>query len=266
MIQIIILAIIQGIAEFLPVSSSGHLEVASVILRRFNFALPSDSLSVSIILHLGTLLSILVYYWRTLLDIVLKLQFKLIFLLILGTIPAVISGLLLKKYCDEVLTNMTLIGVMFLVTAGLLICSQRFAGRKSSQSVGESDSQDLSQISWGQALIVGLFQAVAVLPGLSRSGSTISGGLFSGMKQENAATFSFLLAIPVIAGAGLLDVIKMIKHPESTLPISELMVGFVISFIVGLIALNWVIGWLKQGKLGWFALWLIGMSVVAFVL
>ena len=279
--KIIILAIVQGIAEFLPISSSGHLEVISEALDEFaKYDLDSglDSLTVSVVLHLGTLMSLLVFYWRTLLDIVLKLRFKLAFLLILASIPAALAGVLLHDFFEDNLSNLWIIGCMFILTAFLLITSQKFSRRKAeneestetpqtidSNASTETLVEELSSISWGQAFVIGLFQMFAILPGLSRSGSTIAGGLFSGLKQNVAANFSFLMAIPVIGGAGLLELIKLLKRHQ-TIPATELSIGFLVSFIVGLFALYWVINWIKKGKLNWFAYWLFLMAAFSFCL
>lgn len=280
-IKIVVLAIVQGIAEFLPISSSGHLEVISKALDELvKFELESglDSLTVSVVLHLGTLMSLLVFYWRTLLDIVLKLRFKLAFLLILASIPAALAGVLFHDFFEDNLSNLWIIGCMFILTAILLIASQKFSKRKAendesaqtpqtidSEGSTETVVEELSSISWGQALVIGIFQMFAILPGLSRSGSTIAGGLFSGLKQSAAANFSFLMAIPVIGGAGLLELLKLIKHHQ-TIPITELSTGFFVSFVVGLFALSWVINWIKKGKLTWFAYWLFLMAAFSFFL
>ena len=281
-IKLVILAFVQGIAEFLPISSSGHLEVISKALEEFaKLKLENglDSLTVSVILHLGTLMSLLVYYWRTLLDIVLKLRFKLAFLLILASIPAAVAGILLHDFFEENLSNLWIIGCMFILTAILLIASQMYSRRKTESDESPSDStqtidsngstsavvEELSAISWVQALVIGIFQMFAILPGLSRSGSTIAGGLFSGLKQSAAANFSFLMAIPVIGGAGILELLKLFKHHQ-TIPITELSIGFFVSFVVGLFALYWVINWIKKGKLTWFAYWLFFMAAFSFYL
>ena len=280
-VKIVILAFVQGIAEFLPISSSGHLEVISAALDAFaNLELEHelDSLTISVILHLGTLMSLLVYYWRTLLDIVLKLRFKLAFLLILASIPAAVAGVLFHDFFEDNLSNLWIIGCMFILTAILLIASQKFSRRKTEndestetpQTIDSNGStqtvvEELSAISWVQALVIGIFQMFAILPGLSRSGSTIAGGLFSGLKQSAAANFSFLMAIPVIGGAGLLELIKLFKRHQ-TIPVTELSIGFCVSFIVGLFALCWVINWIKKGKLNWFAYWLFLMAAFSFYL
>ena len=277
-IRIIILAVVQGIAEFLPISSSGHLAIVVETLEelfKFNLESGLNQLTVSVILHLGTLMSLLVFYWRTLLDIILKLRFKLAFLLIIASIPAAAAGVLLHDFFEDALSNLWVIGSMFILTAFLLITSQRFSKNKSkNDALAETSdfegstasiADNLSEVSWGQAIIIGIFQMFAILPGLSRSGSTIAGGLFAGLKQSAAANFSFLMAIPVIAGAGLLEVLKLIKN-QQPIPITELSIGFFISFIVGLIALYWVINWVKKGKLNWFAYWLFLMAAFSFYL
>ena len=251
-IKLVILAFVQGIAEFLPISSSGHLEVISKALEEFaKLKLENglDSLTVSVILHLGTLMSLLV------------------------------AGILLHDFFEENLSNLWIIGCMFILTAILLIASQMYSRRKTESDESPSDStqtidsngstsavvEELSAISWVQALVIGIFQMFAILPGLSRSGSTIAGGLFSGLKQSAAANFSFLMAIPVIGGAGILELLKLFKHHQ-TIPITELSIGFFVSFVVGVFALYWVINWIKKGKLTWFAYWLFFMAAFSFYL
>ncbi|WP_146521259.1 undecaprenyl-diphosphate phosphatase [Stieleria varia] len=251
---VLILAVIQGIAEFLPISSSGHL----VIFGRF-LGKATESPTMEIILHAGTLGSILVVFWRRILNL-LTSDRRVIPLLIVGTIPAAVVGLTLKSQCEWLLKNPLLAGCMLLVTGGILIVLGRLKPRE-----GEYQS-----MSWWSAIAVGAFQAVAVLPGVSRSGSTILGGRMLGLKNDDSVTFSFLLAIPAIGGATVLalkDVVETIQAGEALdYSLTEMALGAVVSFIVGIVALKWLIGWSKQDRLHWFAWWCIPFGIVVIVL
>ena len=248
-IEIFILAVVQGITEFLPVSSSGHLVVLSAIFDRCGIEM-DEKLTVNIVLHLGTLVAILFFYRKRIVDLLSKDK-RVIGLLAVGTIPAVVAGLLLKQCCVEILTDPMLAGPMFIVTALMLLWTNRHSG-------GETLCRDLS---YGRAFIVGLFQAFAILPGISRSGSTIVAGLGCGLRREEAATFSFLLAIPVIAGAGLLDLKDLLADGANGVPVAALIVGAFASFAVGLAALGWLVDWVRHGRLHWFAWWLVPMGI-----
>ena len=252
-LEVIILAVMQGIAEFLPVSSSGHMVVLSAIFDRCGVKI-DEKLTVNIVLHLGTLLSILIFYRRRIIDLLSKDK-RVIYLLAVGTIPAVVVGLTLKRFGEDLLVNPMLAGPMFIVTAGMLIWTTRHPG-------GETECRDLS---YGHALIIGFFQAFAILPGISRSGSTIVAGMGCGLKREEAATFSFLLAIPVIAGAGILDLKDLADKGNGSVPIAALIVGAAVSFAVGLAALGWLVGWIRHGRLHWFAWWLVPLGIAVSV-
>mgnify|MGYP001822733222 CR=1 FL=1 len=186
MIEIIVLAIVQGIAEFLPISSSGHLVILGAMMSGAN----SESPTLEIILHAGTLGSILVVYWRRILDL-LRRDRRVIPLLVVGTLPAVIIGLTIKSQFPWILKNPLLAGAMLIVTGILLIILGRLPRR-------DGHYQDMTFLG---ALLIGCFQAFAILPGISRSGSTILGGRLMGLRTEDSVTVSFLLAIPAISGA-----------------------------------------------------------------
>ena len=252
-LEVVILAIAQGITEFLPVSSSGHLVVLAAIFERLGIEM-DEKLTVNIVLHLGTLLAILVFYRRRIIDMLSKDR-RVIGLLAVGTLPAVVVGIPLKKYCEELLVDPLLAGPMFLVTAGMLLWTKNNRG-------GELECRDLP---YWRAVVIGIFQAFAILPGISRSGSTIVAGLGCGLKREEAATFSFLLAIPVIGGAGLLDMKDLLSSSNHSVSLLVLAVGAAISFVVGLAALGWLVNWVREGHLHWFAWWLVplGISVIA---
>ncbi len=237
--DILILAVIQGIAEFLPISSSGHLVLASHWLGD-----QSASADVNIVLHAGTLLSIIVFYARQIAALIDRDRQAIPFIVV-GTIPAVVLGLLIKSQFESVLENPWLAASMLFVTGALLLISR---------TLPEGEIE-LVSIGYPKALLIGLFQAFALMPGISRSGSTIVAGLLAGTKRETAATFSFLLAIPAIAGASLLEIIDLARGAEASASVGTLAIGAMVSFVVGLVSLTWLIRWLRSGKLHLFAFW-----------
>lgn len=271
-LTMIILGIVQGITEFLPISSDGHLAVIGAVFERLSGKPLEDSLAVTIILHAGTLGSILVIYWGRLWKL-LGEDRRVIPRLIIGTLPAVIIGVPLKKFGAEWLTDPLLAGCMLPLTGLLLLWSARLP-------IGTTSYQDLS---YGRVLLIGVAQALAILPGISRSANTISVGLAVGLRREAAATFSFLLAVPAISGAVILEMKDLVEEhvrpdnivatspaPETGAakqhgqPLAPLAAGAVVSFVVGLFALKWLLRWLERGKLHYFAYWCIplGFAVV----
>jgi undecaprenyl-diphosphatase len=211
-------------------------------------------MELNIVLHAGTLLSIVVIYWRSIRRI-LKQDRRAVGLLAVGTLPAVIIGLPLHAWCSEWLVDPLLAGYMLPLTGLLLLWAK---GRRP----GDAAYQDLS---YGRALLIGAFQAVALLPGISRSGTTIVGGLMVGLRRDAAASFSFLLAIPAIAGACTLELKDLLVSGGTGSPWGLLVLGACVSFLVGLAALFWVLNWLERGRLHYFAYWCIplGLAVVA---
>lgn len=247
---VIILAVVQGVTEFLPVSSSGHLVVVNTLLETAGQPPLGNLIEVNIVLHLGTLASVLIFYHQRIFRL-LGSDRRVIPLLIAGTVPAVLVGLPLKELFPEVLESALLAGLMFPVTASLLIGASR-------KQPGRLEYVDLSV---GQVALIGLFQAAAILPGISRSGATIVAGLVVGMRRAEATAFAFLLAIPAIAGAGVLEVMDMMKAGGSSAPLGALLCGFFVSMAVGLVSLWWLIRWVERGTLYWFAYWLIPLGI-----
>ena len=244
---LLILAVVQGIAEFLPISSSGHLVILADLLGDAGNVDVND---LNIVLHVGTLLSIIVFYWQRILKL-LGEDRRIVPLLIFGTLPVVVIGLPLKMFAEHWLENPFLAGCLLPITGLILIWASR-------RKPGEQLYQDLT---WGKTLLIGTSEAIAVLPGLSRSGTTISAGLRLGLTAQSAATFSFLLAIPAIGGAGTLEVIKTLKGAPMSTPWHLLLMGMAVSFIVGLGSLWWLIRWLERGKLQYFAYWCIPVGI-----
>ena len=256
-LRIVVLGIVQGITEFLPISSDGHLVVAGRIFALTGGpSLDHDDVLETIILHLGTLMAILVVYWREIWRIV-ACDRRAVGLLIIGTIPAAISVLLLKKFCESWLTDPRLTGAMLLVNGLLLFwIGRRADGRLS-----------YAELTYRQALLIGLCQAAAPLPGISRSGTTIFGGLAVGLKRADAATFSFLLAIPAISGAVVVALLDLFQGQTTASTPAELAGGAVVSFLVGIVALRQFLYWLNAGRLNaiaWrcFGWWCLGLGTV----
>lgn len=247
--QILVLAVVQGLTEFLPVSSSGHLVVIAAWMSSGDVARLEVG-DLTVVLHLGTLLSILVVYRARLVGL-LQEDRRAIPLLIVGTLPAVVVGLGIELTRKELIESALLAGLMLPVTGLLLL----WAARRPPGTV------PYPQMSWRSALVIGLGQAAAILPGLSRSGTTISVGLRRGLAPQAAATFSFLLAVPAIAGAGLLKLGSLARHGGPHTPWPHLLAGGLVSFVVGIAALGWLIHWLERGRLRLFAWWCIPLGI-----
>jgi len=252
--QITLLAVVQGATEFLPISSSGHLVVVAALLSPDGTTKGLDIVDVNIVLHGGTLASILVYYWRRVWWL-LGRDRRMVGLLAVGSIPAVVLGVPMMKFGSEFLLGSPLVAGFLLPVTGLLLI---WASRAPAGTIAYTD------VSYRSAFLIGISQAAAILPGLSRSGATISAGLRLGLSRESAATFSFLLAIPVIAGGCALEVLSLLKQATFTTPPSYLALGAGVSFLVGLISLVWLIRLLQQGHIQRFAWWCIplGLAVI----
>jgi len=250
-LQVIFLAIVQGIAEFLPISSSGHLNVLQAWLSKK----APDSAELNIVLHFGTLLAILLFYRQRILDL-LKSDRRVIPMLVVGTIPAAVVGIFIKKQYPELLNNPMLAGLMFPLTGLMLIALHRMPEGKG----------EYGKMSMVNAILIGCAQAFALLPGISRSGSTIVAGSLLGLKRDESMTYSFLLAIPAILGASVLELKDIYDAGgETDTEAWILIMGAIIAFVVGLVALRWLDGLLKKGKLHWFAWYLIPLGVLVVI-
>ena len=248
------MGIVQGLTEFLPVSSSGHLALA----RELMGVEISESLAFDVTLHAATVLSTIVILWREIMRLLKgafvfsgKINEEQSYLLkiIVSMIPIGIVGFCFKDFIDEVSNNIWVVGVMLLGTASLLSFAY-FAKPRLKEN-----------ISYRDAFIIGLAQAVATMPGLSRSGSTIATGLLLGNKKESVAQFSFLMVLPPILGSALLDIIKGdFGGGVETLP---LVAGFVSAFVTGCLACKFMIEIVKRGKLIWFAAYCAVAGIVA---
>ena len=259
-LQALVLGLLQGLTEYLPVSSSGHLTIGSYL-----FGLNGeDNLAFTVVVHVATVFSTLVVLWKEI-DWILKGLFKFrmndetkyFINILISMIPVGIVGVFFKDQVEEVFgSGLLIVGCMLLVTAALLVFSYYARPRQ---------RENISPL---HAFIIGLAQAVAVLPGLSRSGSTIATGLLLGNKKEKLAQFSFLMVIPPILGEALLDVVKGLKGEEAFGGIDALplIVGFVAAFVSGCDACKWMINIVKKGKLVWFGVYcaIAGAATIVF--
>ncbi len=259
--EALILGIIQGLTEYLPVSSSGHLAIGQAL---FGLNSGEENLAFTVLLHVATVLSTIVILWKEIVWLFTDLfKFKwnegtkYVVNIIISMIPVAIVGFFFKDKVEEVFgSGLLIVGICLLVTALLLAFSYWAKPRQR------------ETISPFHAFVIGVAQALAVLPGLSRSGSTIATGLLLGNKKEKLAQFSFLMVIPPILGEALLDVKDMAEVGISASlggisPVAAL-VGFIASFVVGCLACKWMIGIVRRGKLIWFALYcaIVGLSTI----
>ncbi len=258
LINIVVLGAVQWLTEFLPISSDGHLVLADALLTRLTGHANHDLHWQTIVLHAGTLLAVVCAYWQRLWRL-LGQDRRVIAPLVVGTLPAVAFGLFAHLAMKDLLENLLLTGFGLLATGAVLI----WGGR---QPVGDLDYRELR---WPQAVMIGLFQAAAILPGVSRSGSTIAAGLKTGLRRDAAATFSFLLSVPAVGGACVLEAIKLFAPGDTTLGEPSLtgmqmVAGIATSLLVGLFALWWLLRWLEHGRLHYFAYWCLplGLGIV----
>lgn len=255
-LEAIILGVIQGLTEFLPVSSSGHLELANAVFG----IKESDNLAFAVAVHGATVLSTIVVLWHEIADIFRGLfrfrmndQTRMAINIVISMIPVVIVGLFFKDKIEALYTsNLKLVGSMLLITALLLALSQ-FLPRRD------------KPITPMTALLMGIAQAVAVLPGLSRSGSTISTGLMAGSKPGEVAKFSFLMVLVPIIGMNMLDLMKGSFTSSEHIASANILAGAIAAFITGTIACKWMIGIVKRGKLIWFAVYCLVVGIAALI-
>ena len=276
----LILGIVQGLAEYLPVSSSGHLEIFREIL---GIDIPSDKiLQFDIILHAATVCSTIVVLWPRFSKLLTAFfgfkrdaDYYMVWKILLSCVPIAFVGFVLKDYIETFFgESLLLVGVCLIITAGLLAFAH-FTDRapalvSDNGRIVEREemvpAEKGREISWSDAFIIGCAQAVAVLPGLSRSGTTIATGILLGDKRSKVAYFSFLMVIIPILGEALLDLYKLVNDPaqqgDSPVGVECLLIGFFTSFVIGCAACKWMIELVRRGKLVWFSIYCIVMGVV----
>jgi len=249
-LEAILLGIVQGITEFLPISSDGHLLIVEYWLGR-----KVDNVAINVALHAGTLLSIVVMFYRDLLATLRKP--RLMVAIVVATLPLIPFGLFFKHIVDETLNNLPAAGVGLLVTSAFLFLAVRV----------QEGTRTLDDITAMDGLVVGLFQVLAPAPGISRSGSTILGGLLRGLTREAAARFAFLIAVPAISGALVLYSRKLLKGEDGdALAIGPLAVGAAVSFLVGLGAIKLLMAVVVRRKLGGFAWYCLFLGTVVLLM
>jgi undecaprenyl-diphosphatase len=259
-IDSVILGIIQGLTEFLPVSSSGHLELGKAILG--DQSMPEESLLFTVVLHFATALSTIVVFRKDIWTILKGLflftwneDTKFITKIALSMLPAVIVGLFFEEQLEQLFGgNILLVGCMLIITAILLF-------------LADKAKNTTKNVSFKNALIIGVSQAIAMIPGISRSGATISTSVLLGNDKTKAARFSFLMVVPLIFGKIAKDIFSGDLSSESQ-NITALSIGFVAAFVAGLFACTWMIALVKKNKLSYFAIYcvVVGLAAIIFAL
>lgn len=262
-LEVIVISIVQGLTEFLPVSSSGHLVLTSSL-----FGVHEPGITLEIALHFGTFMSVLVVFWKDILNILTAFftqiwhirkipenyrnneSFRLSLLVIISMIPAMLAGILLRDMLEGLFESVQAVGVALIVT-GLLLFFTQWAPRLNKRA------------GIGSIVLMGIFQAFALIPGISRSGSTITAGLLAGLDREKVAKLSFIMALPLIVGATIME-IPQISHGEGV-AFLKLIIGMIIAFISGIFALKWLIRVLIKGRFSSFSYYcvLLGFLTVA---
>ena len=254
-LEAIVLGIIQGLTEFLPVSSSGHLELAKAILGDSSIA--EDSLGFTVVLHFATALSTLVVFRKEVIEIFKGLfqfkwntEFKFSLKIVISMLPAVIIGLLFEKELESFFEGkILLVGCMLLITAVLLLLTDKAKNTK-------------KEVSFLNAVLIGVSQAIAVLPGISRSGATISTSVLLGVDRTRAAKFSFLMVVPLIFGKIGKDLLNRDLNLQSS-EILPILAGFIAAFLTGLLACKWMISIVKKSKLSYFSIYCAIVGIIA---
>jgi undecaprenyl-diphosphatase len=242
-----VLGLVQGLTEFLPVSSSGHL---ALFQNLFGWESAEENLTFNVAVHLGSLAAVLLFVRNEIVAMFTK-QPRLLLVAGVATIPVVIAGLTLKDAVGELSKSMFAVGGFLLCTSGFLALATRL----------KDGTRKATELSWVRALLVGLAQAVAIFPGISRSGSTLVGGLAVGLEREQAVRFSFLLAVPAIAGAGLFTFLDAGEVSDWT----PLGLGAAVAFVSSIFAMRLLVAAVIRRKLGWFAIYCAVVGTVAVV-
>lgn len=263
LLQSILLGIIQGLTEFLPVSSSAHLVLTPYLL---GWDIPtSDAFIFDVLVQVATLAGVFAYFWKDIVEIVRAVIVGLVqrkpfehpsarlgWLIVLASIPAGVIGLLIKDMVEAAFSSPAATAALLLVTAALLVTAERIGSRKRS----------LEGITWQDALVIGFFQVISIFPGVSRSGSTIVGGMSRQLDRASAARFSFLMSIPIMLAAGGLATLDMLEIPNlgSVLPV--FIPGFIAAAVTGYLAIRWLLQYLTRRPLYGFAVYCTLLSVV----
>jgi undecaprenyl-diphosphatase len=268
-LQSFLLGIIQGLTEFIPVSSTAHLLIAQHFLN-----IPADetAFAFSVLVQLGTILSLIIYFWKDLLEIVvdtlknlsglknfngLPQNAKLGWYIVIATIPALLAGVLLKHFVEALFKTPLLEAAIRLFAAATLLTLAEYFGKR---------TRKLESMTWLDALFVGVMQIIAVFPGASRSGTTISAGMFRGFDRPSAARFAFLMSVPVMLAAGAYESLDLLKMSNLGAFLPLLAVGFITAAIVGWFAIKWLLDYLNKNSLYIFAIYCAIVGVIILIL
>src|SRR4030088_1684997 len=251
----VILGLVQGLTEFLPVSSTAHLILVSDALKldpeRFG-------LSFDVALHLGTALAVLLYFaatWIGLLNDLLHGRWRLPLAVVAGTVPAAIAGVLLESAVSTTLRSVVYIAIGLLVGSAIILFAERVGSRR----------RRMDRLTIADALIIGTAQAIALLPGISRSGITISAGLFRGLERPDATRLAFLLSTPIIFGAGVKTLLDARKLSGLTAELDIVLIGFTVSFLSGLAAVAFMVRYLRTHSLNIFVVYRVALAIVILI-
>lgn len=254
----VVLGIVQGLTEFLPISSSGHLVMVQSLLK----VAEETVISFDIVIHMGTLLAVLAYFREDLLKLIRgvlareKQSLQLTLYLIIGTIPAILFGFGAKSYLEELFGNASATAWQLIFNGVLLLVADRLTG-----------DRKIDQIKSGDAWWIGIGQAIAIIPGISRSGATIATGLWRKLSRQAAARFSFLLSIPIILGAGLLELPDLLSSGYQQIGSAGFWAGFISSAVTGYLVIKFFLNYLQHGTLkffGYYCFILGGIAVIWF--
>lgn len=266
-IQAFILGIVQGITEFLPISSSGHLVIVPYLL---NWKIPAEEIfPFNVLIQLGTMVAVIIYFWNDLIKIITSFIAGLFephpiynektclgWMIILATIPAVIGGLLFKDLVESAFQSVIAVAIFLIFTALLLFIAEKFG----------KNINSLEKLNSKNALIIGLFQLFSLFPGISRSGSTIAGGVLQGFKRKEAAKFSFLMSIPVMFGAGILSIKDLLSVPNLSDFLPILLIGFITSGVVGYFSIHWLLNFLNKKSLFSFSIYCLVLAILVIII
>ena len=268
--EAVLLGVVQGLTEFLPVSSSGHLVLFQNLL-----GLKEPLLAFDISVHVGTLFAVAIYFFKDIIGILKALtkwlavlpdrqaasvllkedrEIRIALLIIAGSIPTAILGLLFKEIAETLFSSVAIVGVTLIITGIILWCTRGV----------REEGHGIRQFTVKNSFAIGIVQGLAIIPGISRSGSTIAAGLLLGLNRETAARFSFLLSIPAVAGAGLLGAGDLLG--QSDLPTAIIATGTLVSCIVGYASLKLLVWMVRRGRLHFFAPYCVGLGILAFVI
>ena len=262
--QALILGIVQGVTEFLPISSSGHLVLLPAALDW-----SSPSLVFDTTVHLATLVAVVAVFWHDIIGLIVAwwqgllrrqpletVESRLAWWVILGTIPGILAGVLLEEPIEFLFTSPRAAGAFLLLTALLLVFAEILGRRQ----------RDITTITWLDSLLIGIGQAVAICPGVSRSGATISVGMFRGLTRESAARFSFILSVPIIAGAWLMQMVKLVGQGGLSAEAPLLLVGFVSAAVCGYASIRLLLAYLRKRPLYPFSFYCVVVGILALTL